>query len=1095
VAWCDLIGRKQRLLEAIDSFFYRYTTFVFDHPCWFLWVPVVACALMGMGLLRYNPNTDPLALYAIPNSQAIHDWDILTTTFEGWPRFAYLIVDKDPSSDRSDRTHPLVHPDTLQALADLRGKIESIRVEVDGREYGLEHVCVQDGTKLCQHESVLEFFPTGDYNRSILYPNHLALRKGSGAFVRWPVDLMVGGVTPTPDGRKVESAEAFLFRWALQDYGGHAIEAATTPVQRATVAWEKEFIAVVEEEKEKLRDERGVRVHHIARRSIVDELEKSTTLGLYDYVRYLIGGIIIFTYCMLVSCSTDIYKAKPVSAFFGCGAAVLGFLFGAGVCYALGLTHVPPTEATPFLCMGIGVDDMFVIFNSYALAAKISDPRRRVALAVKDCGISITITTLTNLISFIVGATSPYLAISNFCIVTAMSLLLGYFCVLTFFLAAVCIDAEREHCKLSFIEAYWPPARTRRRRARVAATAKTTPAQQQQQQQPPKSPYAAPSPAGKEGPSPFSPSPASTAASSLRNVASRDACRGGAESDAVDDEANLSTFELVAKQLYHQEQTIKQRRQQQQQRQEPLPQHQPPAQPPQPREGSCREAVFRPRLAYPSAYPYERGSEGTGEQKGTIGRWFRWLFRRGWGRMVTIPFVQAMVLLVMCVYWSASYWGIHEMSAGLNLLELTPFNSYYRDFWQQYFASFPSYGEDVFVVFPHQTQWWRKDVREAYMALEGRVRNGTYASDMIFSGMYEFYSRTSQETLDAMEDDPARFNRTLSRWLDRSQYQILRSDFVFDADGLQHYRFRFFARQRIPGADLVEGSRHDCKQAEQDTGGLLRCFPYADMFPYYESDISILEDTLRSLGYALIAVMIVSTFLMRHWRSWLLVMCMLVSIDVGLFGFMYHWDLQLNMITMVTLILAIGFSVDSTTHIAHTFGHAVGPTRSHRAAETLVLMGNPVFHGSFSTFLAMLIILTMDSYIFVIFFRMMTLVLSLGMCHGLLLLPVLLIFVGPFDPYVPSPLRTRIAATSTTGKGAMTLSLPATTTAAISSSNNGNVAIKVTPPGCQAGGAGPQGQVETCCETNVEESTSYDEVPSNNGGSSRESREESSNSV
>mmetsp|Transcript_34211 Transcript_34211/g.98490 ORF Transcript_34211/g.98490 Transcript_34211/m.98490 type:complete len:496 (-) Transcript_34211:878-2365(-) len=384
--------------------------------------------------------------------------------------------------------------------------------------------------------------------------------------------------------------------------------------------------------------------------------------------------------------------------------------------------------------------------------------------------------------------------------------------------------------------------------------------------------------------------------------------------------------------------------------------------------------------------------------------------------MVTIPFVQAMVLLVMCVYWSASYWGIHEMSAGLNLLELTPFNSYYRDFWQQYFASFPSYGEDVFVVFPHQTQWWRKDVREAYMALEGRVRNGTYASDMIFSGMYEFYSRTSQETLDAMEDDPARFNRTLSRWLDRSQYQILRSDFVFDADGLQHYRFRFFARQRIPGADLVEGSRHDCKQAEQDTGGLLRCFPYADMFPYYESDISILEDTLRSLGYALIAVMIVSTFLMRHWRSWLLVMCMLVSIDVGLFGFMYHWDLQLNMITMVTLILAIGFSVDSTTHIAHTFGHAVGPTRSHRAAETLVLMGNPVFHGSFSTFLAMLIILTMDSYIFVIFFRMMTLVLVLGFAHGIILLPVLLSLVGPFDPQQQQGGAPNTTATSTPTK-------------------------------------------------------------------------------
>ena len=84
--------------------------------------------------------------------------------------------------------------------------------------------------------------------------------------------------------------------------------------------------------------------------------------------------------------------------------------------------------------------------------------------------------------------------------------------------------------------------------------------------------------------------------------------------------------------------------------------------------------------------------------------------------------------------------------------------------------------------------------------------------------------------------------------------------------------------------------------------------------------------------------------------------------------------------------------------MCHTFSHCVGPTRNHRyataayerrgmeyvcslagdvwyrVAETLILMGNPLLQGVISTFLSMLVILTMRSFIFVIFFRMMTLV-------------------------------------------------------------------------------------------------------------------------
>eukprot|EP01069_Polyplicarium_translucidae_P000280 Polyplicarium_translucidae@DN1159_c0_g1_i1.p3 len=96
-----------------------------------------------------------------------------------------------------------------------------------------------------------------------------------------------------------------------------------------------------------------------------------------------------------------------------------------------------------------------------------------------------------------------------------------------------------------------------------------------------------------------------------------------------------------------------------------------------------------------------------------------------------------------------------------------------------------------------------------------------------------------------------------------------------------------------------------------------------------------------------------------------------------------------------------GFSVDYTAHIAHAFTHCVGKTRNARMVETLVIMGSPVFHGAASTLLGVLPIAFRDEYILVLFYRMTTMVLLFGFFHGVVLLPVLLSWVGPFPRKPP----------------------------------------------------------------------------------------------
>ena len=64
-------------------------------------------------------------------------------------------------------------------------------------------------------------------------------------------------------------------------------------------------------------------------------------------------------------------------------------------------------------------------------------------------------------------------------------------------------------------------------------------------------------------------------------------------------------------------------------------------------------------------------------------------------------------------------------------------------------------------------------------------------------------------------------------------------------------------------------------------------------------------------------------------------------------------------------------------------------------------MGSSVFHGGFSTFLAIIALAGANSYVFKVFFRMWFGIILFGMANGFLLLPVILSLVGPLSDAVP----------------------------------------------------------------------------------------------
>merc|ERR1712087_293021 len=70
-------------------------------------------------------------------------------------------------------------------------------------------------------------------------------------------------------------------------------------------------------------------------------------------------------------------------------------------------------------------------------------------------------------------------------------------------------------------------------------------------------------------------------------------------------------------------------------------------------------------------------------------------------------------------------------------------------------------------------------------------------------------------------------------------------------------------------------------------------------------------------------------------------------------------------------------------------------TRHAKVRDALHRVGASVFNGAFSTFLAVVAMANSQTYVFRVFFKQFFLVTSMGLFHGLIVLPVLLSWFGP----------------------------------------------------------------------------------------------------
>ena len=216
------------------------------------------------------------------------------------------------------------------------------------------------------------------------------------------------------------------------------------------MAWEKTFVAFMLEWEEKEKPV-YMDIAFNSERSIEDELEKET---YGDIMTIVISYIIMFIYITVTlgqagSCSLSTFMIESKIT-LGLGGVLIVLLSVTASIGIFAFVGIPATliifEIIPFLVLAIGVDNIFILVQTYQREPKKEEESHaeHVGRIVGEVAPSMLVSSISESTCFFLGALSDMPAVKAFALYAGMAILLDFLMQITCFVSLLSLDISRE---------------------------------------------------------------------------------------------------------------------------------------------------------------------------------------------------------------------------------------------------------------------------------------------------------------------------------------------------------------------------------------------------------------------------------------------------------------------------------------------------------------------------------------------------------------------------------------------------------------------------------------------------------------------------
>eukprot|EP00937_MAST-01D_sp_MAST-1D-sp2_P002566 g2566.t1 len=457
-------------VAIIHTFFGRLGGWVAVRPRATVGLFTLISLLFASGWSQFNLEERPEHLYTPQSSRAFTDKTFVDATFgHGHRRLDVFVTRKS-----ADAAPALTSPTALREVFRLTRALENLTTEYDGDAVGLRDVCLRNRVGSCVVESALAFF---DYNETALdaaSPSDAlsVLNKADCCGVQPLVapDSVMGSIARGGDG-KITRVGAYRVSYVLHNDVSQKHAGAEAQAWRA-MAVEEEAWRIVKRFNQQGAD---VQADCFSMWAFDDasgsSIQRDTSLVFLAYVLLTVFA----SFVMWSEFSACVLGPVCVITVMLSVAASFGLVMAAGESFSLVVNSVI------FVLLGLGVDDAFVIMASLRRQPADMPAPERVSRALSVAGGSIMLTSVTDLVAFLIGSTTVIPALHSFCVFAGVAVLFDFGLQVTIFVAAVVLLSGRNCCCAPRKQRVFVEADTK---GATPGREQPPPPQQQQQQQP-----------------------------------------------------------------------------------------------------------------------------------------------------------------------------------------------------------------------------------------------------------------------------------------------------------------------------------------------------------------------------------------------------------------------------------------------------------------------------------------------------------------------------------------------------------------------------------------------------------------------------------
>uniref|UniRef100_A0A673FLJ4 Protein patched homolog 1-like n=1 Tax=Sinocyclocheilus rhinocerous TaxID=307959 RepID=A0A673FLJ4_9TELE len=925
---------------------------------------------------------------------------------------------------------PLKLMEELSQFTSLEGFREMLDKAQVGHAY-MNRPCLDPNDTDCPHSA-----PNKDPRQ---VPDIAAELQGgchgfSKKFMHWQEELILGERVKDSQNA-LQSAEAFqtmfllmspkqLYEHFKDDYEIHDINWNEDKATAILESWQRKFVEVVHGS---IPQNSSSNVYAFSTTTLNDIMKSFSDVSV---IRVAGGYLLMLAYACVTMLRWDCAKSQGAVGLAGVLLVALSVAAGLGLCSLLGLSfNAATTQVLPFLALGIGVDDMFLLAHSFTETRSNIPFKEMTGDCLRRTGTSVALTSINNMIAFFMAALVPIPALRAFSLQAAIVVVFNFAMVLLIFPAILSLDLHRrEDKRLDILCGFYSPCSSRVIQIQPQEFSDAN----DNHQHAPATPT-------------YTGSTITTSTHITTTVQAFTQCDAAGQHivTILPPTSQISTSppsmvlstptpttDPYSSQLFTTSSSTRDLL----------------AQVEEPKEG--RECVPLP--------------------------FFRWnlssFAREKYAPLLLKPETKTVVVVVFVALLSLSLYGTTMVHDGLYLTDIVPRDTKenafitaqfkYFSFYNMYLVTMDgfdyarsqrqllqlhnAFNSVKYVVkdsnhklprmWLHYFQDWLKGLQATFDAdwEAGRItydsyRNGTEDGALAYKLLIQTGSKKepfnySQLTSRRLVDEdglipPEVFYIYLTVWVsnDPLGYAVSQANFYphprewihdkYDTTGenlripaaepLEFAQFPFYLNGLRQASDFIEAIESVRTVCEEFMRQGIQNYPNGYPFLFWEQYIGLRHWFLLSISVVLACTFLVCAILLLNpWTAGVIVF-ILAMMTVELFGIMGLIGIKLSAIPVVILIASVGIGVEFTVHIALGFLTAIGD-RNTRSAVAMEHMFAPVIDGAISTLLGVLMLAGSEfDFIMRYFFAVLAILTLLGILNGLVLLPVLLSLMGP----------------------------------------------------------------------------------------------------